>query len=443
MNQEQFTEYMAQKKWLEDDAVKKWINGVGERTGKNYKREFPKFLEFVNKDRDVKFSPTDILNQRFEQLATSDPNKRHCWEDIWVQYKHKWENEGLRKNTIHGYIRTVQSFFAHNHGELILNKIENRIVPQNRKDIVLQTEWIPTNEDVRLFYRMAKEARDRAILLVLYQSGFNEVDLADMLIGDFPFYDKEGNWAIPLNDDLYHERLRCKTKVIFQTCISREALEDIRIMLQSRGFPKFGSLFVSFRGKPLDQRGINDAMKEIVRRAFPERVEEFLTKNLRDSYMNGLNQAKITDKVYKNMVGWTPDGAGKSYKCTVETIKTMYAEAFKFLTINGYGSQARKLEEFQKKHDEDMKQLNAKMDEDRDALMKALKDQQKKNEEFEKTFINNMASFIEKTLTKFAKKKGLDQKENYELIKEIFDYEENKHTLKEEQRKQVEDTEQS
>jgi phage shock protein A len=30
-------------------------------------------------------------------------------------------------------------------------------------------------------------------------------------------------------------------------------------------------------------------------------------------------------------------------------VKTSYAEAFKFLTINGYGSQGRKLEELEKK----------------------------------------------------------------------------------------------
>jgi hypothetical protein len=85
---------------------------------------------------------------------------------------------------------------------------------------------------------MAKDARDRAILLVLYQSGFSEVDVAAMKIKDFGFINEKGEWANSASEDVYHARLREKTNILQQSCISREALEEIRIMLQSRGFPQ-------------------------------------------------------------------------------------------------------------------------------------------------------------------------------------------------------------
>jgi site-specific recombinase XerD len=331
--------------WLNDPTVEHWLKMVNnERTVKNYKWELPKFLAFVN------VQPKDIVQQRLEQLTTADVSKRRCWEDKYTEYKHSLENLDLKKNTIKSYLRTVQSFFAYNNVKLVLTRNDTKITPKNREDRV-PTEWIPTNEEVRLFYRMAKESRDRAILLSLYQSGFSEVDVANMFIEDFPFYDEKGDWRIPVTEDLYHQRLREKTNILQQTCISREALEEIRIMLQSRGYPKKGYLFISFRNQPLGVRGINDAMKEIAQRAFDGRAKEWLTKHLRDAYMNGLLQAKIPQEVKDSMVGHQRQGARKEYGLTEQTIKAAYDSAFKFLTINGFGSASRKVEELEQKFD--------------------------------------------------------------------------------------------
>ena len=75
------------------------------------------------------------------------------------------------------------------------------------------------------------------------------------------------------------------------------------------------------------------------------------------------------------------------YEITELSIKTSYIDAFKFLTINGYESQSRKLEELQKQISEDKSRLESKMAEDRDAIMKALKELQLKNERQAQTVI--------------------------------------------------------
>jgi len=116
-------------------------------------------------------------------------------------------------------------------------------------------------------------------------------------------------------------------------------------MLQSREFPKTGYLFVSFRGEQLGVRGINDALKEIVSRAFNGRAKEWQTKHLRDAFMNGLLQAKLPQEIKDAMVGHQRQGARKDYAITELTIKTAYIDAFKFLTVNGFSSQSRKIEE--------------------------------------------------------------------------------------------------
>jgi hypothetical protein len=80
------------------------------------------------------------------------------------------------------------------------------------------------------------------------------------------------------------------------------------------------------------------------------------------------------------MFGHKRQGAKDSYKLTEETVKAMYQEAFKFLTINGYGSQSRKLEELQKqvtdKEKQDLERFRTLLDrlEKQDKEIAGLKD---------------------------------------------------------------------
>lgn len=100
-------------------------------------------------------------------------------------------------------------------------------------------------------------------------------------------------------------------------------------------------------GKPLTPRDLNDVIKAIVEKAFNGKVKEWKTKHLRDAYMNALIQAKLMQELKDAMVGHQREGARKEYGLTEQTVKIAYEDAFKFLTINGYGSQNRKIEELE------------------------------------------------------------------------------------------------
>jgi site-specific recombinase XerD len=89
-------------------------------------------------------------------------------------------------------------------------------------------------------------------------------------------------------------------------------------------------LFVSFRSQPLGVRGINDAVKEVVARAFSAKTKTWQTKHLRDAFMNGLLQARLHQELKDSMVGHKRQGARDSYAITELTIKTAYQESFKF-----------------------------------------------------------------------------------------------------------------
>lgn len=331
--------------WLNDRVIVEWFEVVSnKRTQENYRREFPYFLEYVTQNTGYR-TPTEIIESRMQQLRSQDMNERRFWETLGIKYMHSLEAKGYRKTTITTYLRTMLSFFSHAHVKLEYARKEllGAIEPNQAEKV--QKDWIPSNEDVRLLYRMTQSARDRSILLTLYQSGFAPVDVCALNIENFDFYTETGEWKQQQNSDYYIAKLREKTNILTQTCISREALEDIRIMLQSRGYPTTGALFVSVHGQRLTPRDINNIIKSVVTLAFNGKAKLWKTKNLRDSYRNALVKARIPDDCIDAMFGHQRQGAKGSYNLSEDTIRAMYAEAFKFLTINGYGEQSKQISE--------------------------------------------------------------------------------------------------
>jgi hypothetical protein len=106
-----------------------------------------------------------------------------------------------------------------------------------------------TKEDVKSMYSHGN-LRDRTLILVLAQSGFSEVDVSSFRIESL-----RGIYESPETEHFVVEKPREKTGEMQATCFSYEAMHDIRAMLQERGNPSEGYLFVSTtKGK--DDKGI-------------------------------------------------------------------------------------------------------------------------------------------------------------------------------------------
>jgi len=332
-----------------DKAVGEWFKSIGnERTISNYRNDFPKFLKFSREHTTFK-TPNEMIEARRKDLQDKDPKTQRRFEALTVDYMHYLEGENLRYNSIKSYLRTVESFFSRHY--LNLKYARRELDPEvSEKDKIIR-EWTPSNEDVRLLYRLCKTARDRALLLTLYQSGFSEIDALSLKIQDLNLYDTNGNWRLSLNEDLYICKLREKTNIPQKTMISREALEEIRIYLQSRGFPKQGFLFETQKSEIMTVRALAEMFKALVESGFKGRSSEWQTRKLRDAFMNALLKAQVTQETKDSMVGHKRQGARENYEITEDTIRESYQNAFKFLTINGFGSTSRKVEELETKFD--------------------------------------------------------------------------------------------
>jgi site-specific recombinase XerD len=327
---------MSNSDWLNDSYVTEWLSKVGERTQKNYKERYPKWLAFIG------MTPAEQFKKRCLDLRSDNPKERGFFEDKVIEYKNAMVAQKLGAETIHGRITPIQSFFSAHRVPLRFKRGELSVDARTEDKVI--KEWIPDNQQAKQIYQHGN-TRDRPLFLCLYQSGFSETDVSSLSLEDLPdIRTHEGHYQITMH--------REKTDILQRTCISEECVHDIKEMLNEREHngqlkPDVNGripLFISQKGERLTVRFINDAIKSMVENTYgKEEAERFKTKSLRDAYNDALLNAKppLTQEVKDTLFGHKREGAREKYAISKATIINAYNSAFQNLTVN-HGTQARK-----------------------------------------------------------------------------------------------------
>lgn len=312
------------KPYKKDEYFKKWLVGLSPRTKENYSNEFHDWHIFIG------MTPTEQIKKRMHDLTTENLSERLFFENKFRAFKEYLEKRGdLKPVSVKSLLRTLVSFFSRNGLPLNLKRGDWE---STQEQPVIQ-RWKITKEDVKAMYAHGN-LRDRALLLVLAQSGFSEIDVSNLKIENL-----KGIYEHSETEHYFIEKPREKTGEIQATCLSYEAIHDIKAMLQERGTPAEGYLFVSTtkgKGDKLEVRTIHQAMKGLAEKTFgAEKAKEFKTKALRSFYNSVLLRADIKTEVKDLMMGHARQSARKHYDYDEITIKEAYQRAFEHLSING------------------------------------------------------------------------------------------------------------
>lgn len=316
------------REYKQDTYFQQWLIGLSPRTKQNYSNEFPNWLTFID------MTPTEQIKKRMHDLTSQDLPQRTYFEQKFREYKEYIESlrnpEPLKHETVRGKLRTVASFFARN--SLPLNLKHGDWESTQQQPVIQRIKL--TKDDVKAMYLHAS-LRDRALLLVLAQSGFSEIDVSCLRIEEL-----KGLYEESEAKHYFIEKPREKTNEIQATCFSYEAIVDIKAMLKERGNPSSGFLFVcqtKGKGDQLEVRSINDAMKALAKKSLEaEKAEEFKTKALRSFYNSALLRASVSPQELKDlMFGHGRKGARGHYDYDEITIREAYVRVFEHLSING------------------------------------------------------------------------------------------------------------
>jgi integrase len=313
------------KNFKQDEFYQRWVNGLSPRTKENYNANFQGWLAFIN------MTPTEQINKRMQDSTSTNIVERQFFEDMFRKYKVSLEQRGdLKPSAIKSMLIPVASFFSRNGLKLQLKRGDWESTLTNEVQIRAKL----TRDDVRQMYLHA-DLRDRALLLTLAQSGLSEVDVSCLKVESFPKL-----YTIPSGEHLFFEKRREKTNEMQATCLSAEALHDIKAMLSERGNPETGYLFTSRtykQGEPLLVKTINEAMKKLAEKTFnKKRAKQFKTKQLRSFYNSALLSAGVQPQEIKDlMFGHQRRGARGHYDYDENTIVKNYKRVFEYMSVNG------------------------------------------------------------------------------------------------------------
>lgn len=216
MNQVELDEFM------KSSAVKLWIETLPRVKSTRY--YFPRvlkgFCDFVELDAD------EVIEQRKKDLDSSDQRIIHHFETEVKRYRNFLAEKGLSPGTQRTYVGAVGSFFKRNYYELDFQRGD-----------------IPLGETVRVGVRAASkdeikrmvevsDPRERALILMMKDTGLAEADIADLKLRDLAITDVNEIWKL-VAPVLLRKR-RHKTKVSFTTFIGSEAFDALKTTLHIR-----------------------------------------------------------------------------------------------------------------------------------------------------------------------------------------------------------------
>lgn len=350
---------------LNDTYIKRWLTGLAPKTKEGYLGLIKDWWTFIN------LSPTEIINKRMHDLTSTDLTERTFFESKFIEYKESLEATGLNSDSnVHDKIKVVSSFFTRNNLKLSYKKGDWK---STQKQNVTEKKEKLSLDDIKRMYGHAN-LRDKCLLLILAQSGFSEIDIAELKIENI-----KDLYSMAINEHYVIEKNREKTNHLQATCLSYEFLHDLRQLLSESGNPTQGFIFTSQtvqetetqiskeekeklnpeqlkqyeeqqaqarkeakekRLSPIDTRRISEIIKNLAEKTFEtKKAKEFQTKILRSFYNSALLRAKIQPQEIKDlMMGHDQGGARKNYDHDDETIKEAYIQVFEFLSINGLQS---------------------------------------------------------------------------------------------------------
>lgn len=175
-------------------------------------------------------------------------------------------------------------------------------------------------------------------------------------------------------------------------------------------------LFQSAKNLHLTTKHIDYTLKHLAKRAGLQDWERFHWHLGRKLVLRTSAELGLSMWSAKMIVGKSIPSSDSTYLHGTD-LKEDFMKLSKVLTLkpsNGNGK-VTKLEEVVNSLEKENSIFKTRID----LLQKNQTEQSKKLEEFEKVFVNRQVEFFEKMIKRFAKNKGLDQKENYELLKEI------------------------
>ncbi len=325
----------------ETEEVKVILAGRSENTRRNYISGLKRYCEFRN------LQPNELIDEIEENVNKSPRERERAEREVKKFYDWLRKEKKLSAGTVHVCITAVRAFYRDNGFPLGPLRLPTSRVKKENIRRVLKAE------DVKKMVNYCKNSRDRAIVLMMFQGGFDTQTLLSLDYGDAKEGLKKGE------EPLVIHVVRQKEGVDYKTCIGHDAIEALKLYLHEREMgtryipaeklKPDSPLFISERvfdmrkRKRLTNIGVGIVFKNLARRAGVVDVEDLKRSDiniagahaLRKSFSTICRNSGVPPDLVEYMIGHRLKFDGAYYGPSDEKLKEEYRKAEPFLSIGG------------------------------------------------------------------------------------------------------------
>lgn len=189
-------------------SVSRWMNQVfssgisSEPTKRNYLHFLGRYTAFMGKN------PDDIIAERQEDLRSQEEIERRRHEEQLQRFQLKLREEGLAPGSVRHAHAVIKSFYRGNYCDLKLKTPRDRGKTRIRK--------VPTPSELQDIVEAADNSRDKALVMVLAQSGMG---IGELPQATFRVVESQMEDEGPLHLHL----VRHKTSMAYDSFLGRDA----------------------------------------------------------------------------------------------------------------------------------------------------------------------------------------------------------------------------
>lgn len=357
----------------DDPALKRWFDSITRQSTKyNYRSAFRAYAMFTG------LSASALIDEALEDSKRDPRNRRDIVLTRIVQFynwlkndyerksrgkgEHVTVGKGVSDKLAHSYVGAVRSFYATYDVTVRLkgrHKLPKPRVENKRMNVAA--------EQVKLLVDHARTPRDRAVILVHFQSGMDVSTLCSLKYADVS--EGLGKNELPLKLDLH----RPKTGTDYYTFLGRDAVEALKAYIhdvKARGiqFKPDTALFMKERGKePLETNNVQNMMAEVAHKSGlvdgennGRQFNPLSPHALRESFGSIMINSGVPDTIVDFWLGHEIGEMAEAYKgVQFESLKQMYAEREKLLSISPKENLEELREKLKGEIQEQNKQLQA------------------------------------------------------------------------------------
>lgn len=298
----------------EFESFKKAVVNLSENSKRQYFDELPRYFVFLNQN------PDQVILQRQQDLKVFS----EYYEKQTLAYANFLKKKGVAGKTILCQTGRICGFFRNNHNRYALDLRGKLRISKARKN----PKYSPSNEDVRAMLSVVDSARDGFIVVFMYHTGANPVDVAAFNVDDLPLKD----WAT-------FERSRSKTGEVWRGCVTPDVIvylnqylrirQIIHSELLANGKSPSKKLLLGRQG-PLGSQDISSILRNLICQAGLGDIKGFKPTSLRDAFEDALVDAEIYHKLKETLMGHVSDieqhygGLKRLADRIVEAMKKVY-----------------------------------------------------------------------------------------------------------------------